>query len=502
MEKKNKTKTIASPLASIPPVVTVLGHVDHGKTTLLDAIRKTNIAEKEKGGITQKIGASKIEFINNEQRRQITFIDTPGHEAFSKMRGRGIQAGDVGILVVSSSDGVMPQTKESILYLKQANIPFIVALTKSDLPNRNPEKIKQQLIKEGVEIEAFGGNVPVIEVSAKTNTNIKELLELILLVWELNFNSSISETGSFVAIIIESKQDARVGPLATLVIKNGTLSIKDELICDGVYCRVKSIINDRGEKLKSATVGQAVEVLGFEKVPSVGSLVIKKGAEVVHEGPVKSYSASKLVMPDIRRQTIRETKPFTQDDDSHLISVILCADTLGSLEAIVSILPREVNVVLQKTGNVAPADVIFAKSTGAIILGFHIKIQPDILRLAKTEKVLMKNYMLIYELTDEIKDVLEGKQLEQKEILGVAKVVASFPYEKTKVLGIKVIEGRIAKGDRIRLLRGDNTIGESAISSLRQGKNPISKVEKGNEAGIIISPFLDFAIDDVLISLG
>ena len=265
-----------------PPVVAVLGHVDHGKTTLLDTIRKTSIAQREHGGITQKIGASSVEIEHEGKKRTITFIDTPGHEAFSLMRGRGVQAADIGLLVVSSVDGVMPQTKESIELLKASKVPFIVVLTKSDDQNKNPEKAKQQLLKEEVLLENYGGEVPVIEVSAKTNSNIKELLDLIILVFEMKIHAGFyhfSPKNPFSAIIIESKLDQKSGPRATLIVKNGTVSLRDEVSAEGITGKVKNLINDLGERKEKATVGDAVEVLGFENVPKVGSVVYKKGEE-------------------------------------------------------------------------------------------------------------------------------------------------------------------------------------------------------------------------------
>lgn len=498
-----------------PLVVAVVGHVDHGKTTLLDTIRKSNIAQREHGGITQRIGASKIEFISEGEKRAITFIDTPGHEAFSNMRGRGVMAADIGLLVVSSADGVKPQTKESIEFLKEAEIPFIVVLTKSDLPQKNPEKAKQELLKAGVLLEGYGGNVPVIEVSAKTNTNIKELLSLILLVFEMSSEGVDSLEGEkFKGVIIESKRDQRVGPVSTVVIKNGTLSVRDEISADEILGRVKSLTDTLGKRIDRATVGEAVEVLGFEKVPQVGSVVLKKGtkvgAEVAREN-FRVHSAGMVPSDQKASDANANSENFVSsprqigslDVENPLLSIIICADTLGSLEAIVNALPSQINIVSQKTGDISPADLLLAKSVSAIVLGFNIKIKPEILKLAKTEKVLAKNYSLIYELINEITDVLEGRELSLvEEILGRAKVIAEFPFEKTKVMGVVVLEGRVAKGDKIRLVRKDEVIGNSTISSLRQGKNSISKVEKGNEAGIIISPSLDFTIGDMVISHG
>lgn len=498
MDKKS-TKDDNSTQCFFPPVVAVLGHVDHGKTTLLDAIRKTSIAEKEHGGITQKIAASSIEIIHEGEKRLITFIDTPGHEAFSKMRSRGTQAADIGLLIISSTDGVMPQTKESIKLLLEAKIPFIVVLTKVDLADKITEKIKQQLSKERIILEGLGGDVPIIEVSSKTGENIKELLELILLVYDLNnhlwkerLENSLSK-----AIVIESRLDPKIGPRATIVIKNGMLKIKDEIVCEThkgneiISGRIRALINAKGQHLQSATIGDAIEVLGFEKVPPVGTLIFKKTEIIPEEKPIVIPSVSQKKELEISQNFLSE----------NILSIILCADTLGSLEAIVNSLPKKVAIILKKTGEVSPSDILLAKSANAIILGFNIKISNDILNLAKNEKVLLKNYHIIYELIDEIAEVVKGKNLViEEEILGKAKILASFPYEKTKVLGIKVLEGRIARGDRVRIKHDEKILGESAITSVRQGKSVISKVEKNGECGILISPFLDFTIGDMLIS--
>jgi translation initiation factor IF-2 len=465
-----------------PPVVTVLGHVDHGKTTLLDAIRKSNIAEREHGGITQKIGASSIEVNHEGKTRKITFIDTPGHEAFSLMRGRGVMAADIGLLIVSVTDGVMPQTKESIAHLKASKIPFIVVLTKSDLPDRNIEKAKQQLLKEQISLEGYGGDVPVIEVSAKTNSNIKELLDLILLVFDLNKTQfNFSSQNPLSGIIIESKLDPKSGPRATVIVKNGTIHVRDEIYCEGIKCKVRSLLNDLGQQLKEATVGEAVEILGFQSVPKVG-------------GVVHSTSSETLETKEEKRLKVEEL-------EEGLPSFIIVADTLGSLEAIIEALPKEIQIALQKTGDIETSDVLFAKSTNSIILGFNVKVKPDVLKLSETEKVLVRTYNLIYEMLDEIEDLLEGKRISmQEQVYGRAKILAEFPFEKTKVLGLAVLEGRVAKGDRVRLVHGEDVIGESNVTSVRQGKDQISKVEQGKECGVIISPLLDFTIGDMLIS--
>lgn len=468
-----------------PPVVSVLGHVDHGKTTLLDAIRKTSVADREHGGITQKIGASEVETVHEGIKRRITFIDTPGHEAFAKMRGRGAKAADIGILVVSSADGLMPQTKESIELLQKAHVPYIVALTKSDLPTKIPEKVKQQLVGVGVMLEGLGGDVPVIEVSAKTNHNIKELLDLILLVHDLHRPDleKISPQKPLLGIIIESKLDPKAGPRATVVVKNGKIRIRETVFNEGKSFKIRSLVNTIGKQVKQATIGDAVEVLGFADVPPVGSsltAVSTKAAEVRAEKEGKAYSP-------------------TAPEGS--LSVVLCVDSFGSLEAILAALPKDIIVISSKTGDITESDIMLAKSTGAIVLGFNVKVRPDVERLAVTEKVLVRNYTIIYEMLDELSDVLEGKRIESEEqIYGTAKIMASFPFEKTLALGLRVEEGRVARGDKVRIMRGDTSIGETTIASLRVGKEPTSKVEEGNEAGAVLASKLDFQVGDMLIS--
>lgn len=467
-----------------PPVVAVLGHVDHGKTTLLDAIRKTNVAALEHGSITQRIGASTIVIPSDGQTRAITFIDTPGHELFSLMRSRGAKAADLGMLVVSSVEGVKPQTRESIAIFQKNKIPFIVVLTKVDLPEKAVEKVKQQLIKEGVMLEGLGGDTPVIEVSAIKGKNIESLLALTLLVFDMHCLAKQKKAKDpFEAVVIESRLDPKRGSLATIVVKSGKVGVRDEVVSAGAYGRIRTLLNDQGRQVPMATVGDAVEVLGLPKELQIGEFLFKEDRD--------------------RAQTPLQPSPPTESGPLHAgehpLSVILCAETLGSLEAIVNALPKEAHIVAQKTAEPSESDVLLAKSTGAIILAFGVKTKASIAQLAKTEKVLVCSYKLIYELLDEVKEVLSGKELAVEEkVLGRAKVIAKFPYEKTHVLGVSVLEGRIAKGDRAWLMRGETVLGESAISSLRQGKQPVSKVEKGQEAGVLLSPYLDFTIGDVL----
>lgn len=488
---KNKASQDNS-LKVFPPVVAVLGHVDHGKTTLLDAIRKSSIADREKGGITQKIGASAIEIEHEGEKRWITFIDTPGHEAFNKMRGRGAQAADLSLLIVSAADGVKPQTKESIQVLKETKTTFIVVLTKSDLPTANPEKAKQELMKEGIQFEGYGGDTPVIEVSAKSGHNVKELLDLILLMFDMHkapdYAEKIAADAPLSAVVIESRLDNRAGAKATAIIKNGSMSVREEVQIDGQIFKIRTLLNTVGKPTQSATVGDAVEILGFSTVPQVGSIITDK-------------EHAQALTPKEEQQALKKELVYYRAEEHKGLSVILVADSQGSLEAIVNAFPEGIKIIQQKTGEVSEADVLMAKSTGSLLLSFNTKIKPELISFAFAEKVLLRNYEIIYEMLDEVSDALEGKlQSQMEQIYGTAKIQAKFPFEKGFAFGIAVMDGRIARGDRLRIMRGEEVVGETTINSLRVGKNPTSKVEKGHEAGLVLSGGLDIQVGDVILS--
>ena len=407
---------------------------------------------------------------------------------------------------------------------------MIVAINKVDKAPENVERVKNDLTQEGVLLEGYGGDVPFISVSAKTNTNIRELLELISLVFEMKQKPAVRDS-KLRGIVIESQLDQRSGPKATVVIKSGVLKVRDEIECEGVKARVRTIINDKGMHLNRATAGEAIEVLGFEKVPMVGGIVVSAGSQA--RGPVTQFPSvsapSSILMNDEVRaagdlssrttpspgsipfRSGQEAMPMPEDflneKEVPTLSIVLCGDNQGSLEAIVRSLPKEINIALQKTGDITTTDILLAKSINAIVLGFNVKIKTEIVKFAAQEKILLKNYKIIYELISEIKDALEGKQLSLvEEIYGRAKILASFPFEKTKVLGIRVLEGRVARGDKVRLISppagGEEIIGESTINSVRMNKNVVSKIEKGQEGGVILSPFLDFTIGDMLICHG
>lgn len=482
----------------VPPVVAVLGHVDHGKTTLLDTIRKTDVASREAGGITQRIGAYQISVPSKtSENKKITFIDTPGHEAFAKMRGRGAQVADIAILVVATNDGVMPQTIESIKHIKAAKLPFIVAATKIDLPETNLERLKKQLTKQEVKLEEYGGETPLVPVSSKSGKGIDKLLNMILLLAEL---SEVKTNGSnqFKGVIIESSLNKGKGPLATIIVKNGSLNKGDMVVTsEGIEAKIRAMLDEWGKEVITATIGMPVELMGLPKVPNVGSIVYKKEEEMI-----KVPQSQKI---EIRpRMGELENLPAEKLDIKRL-KIILKTDNIGSLEAIEeSLKSREnVQIIASGSGNITESDVIMAKSIGAIIIGFSIKPPAQVLRLSQSEKVMVKTYSIIYEMIDEIDEVAKALQSGGlEEILGEAKILATFDFKDEKVAGIKVISGRIAKGDKVKIIRDKKEIGRARIKSLRHQKDDITKAEQGKEAGAILSPKLDFSINDSIIAIG
>ena len=475
-----------------PPIVTILGHVDHGKTTLLDTIRKTNIAEKEFGGITQHIGAYQVEVA----RKKITFIDTPGHQAFAKMRSRGAKVADIAILVIAGNDGIMPQTEESLEYIKAAKIPFIVAINKIDLPDINIEKIKKRLSKMKISLEEFGGETPVIPLSAKTGKGVDKLLQMILLLAELN-QIKDDNPDNLQAVVIESSLSKNRGPLATVVVRSGSLSCGDEVICDDQEFRIRSLNDWRGKKLNKISAGETAEILGWEKVAPVGSLVLNRYQLQLAQPTEKELtvpSAPQLLkLPDGQSSSITQEK----------IKFIIKADTVGSLEAILNLLTDKVKIIHKAIGNISEADILLAKTVKAIVVGFNVKPEESVIKLASSEKVIIKTYKIIYELADEIEETIEAIRLGNLvNILGEAKIIALFPIKNEIVAGVKVIKGRIARGDQVKITRGKSELGRARIKSLRRGKEDITRAEQGIEAGVLLSQKVDILTGDSIISIG
>lgn len=475
-----------------PPIVTILGHVDHGKTTLLDNIRKSNVAAKEAGGITQHTAAYQVTI---EKHKKITFIDTPGHQAFAKMRGRGANAADIAVLVIAANDGVMPQTVESIDHIKAAGIPSIIALNKIDLPNVSIEKIKKQITKNGISLEEYGGETPLVPISAKTGQGVDKLLEMIILVAELNQIKEDSP-GMLKAIVIESELSKNRGPVATLVVRSGDLKIGEEVLCENQNFRVRAIFDWQGKNMEKASPGDPVELLGWKNLPAVGSIVYKSG-----QTEIAVRKSGVPVLRNVALNTVVENpKPETEK-----IKLAVKADTTGTLEAILEVLKEnnDIDIILSGIGIINESDIFLAKTTGSLVIGFHQKTPDSVLKLAQTEKVIIKTYDIIYQLLEEIDEVVEAiRQGNLVNILGEAKILALFLMKDQLVAGIKVVNGRIARGDQVKIVRNDVEIGRAKIKSLRHGKEDITRTDQGTEAGIILSQKIDLLTSDSIISIG
>lgn len=479
MAKKDQT-TVSK---NRPPIVAVLGHVDHGKTSLLDYIRKSHVAAGEHGGITQAIGAYQIP--------GITFIDTPGHEAFAKMRARGATVSDIAILVVSADDSVMPQTKESIRMIKEANVSMIVAINKIDMPDANVDKVKQDLARNEVQVEGFGGDIPCVAVSAKTGAGVKELLDMIKLVAEMKELKNEPDS-PLEAVVIENRVDKGKGMVATIVVKKGTLKFGVQLF-DGEkqVAKVRAMFDENGAGVAAAPPSKPVEVLGFTALPQVGSVLTDKAvAKAV--APQKQADSNGPSVADFLAAMNGKKK----------LAIIVKADVYGSLEAILEALGDDVDVVSAGVGEITDADVLLAKSTGAFVIGFNVKLKNEIEKLAQIEGVICRTYTIIYELLDELKDVIEGAMevISKERELGKGHILAEFPFNGERIAGIKVLSGRIAKGDQIKIMRAEEEIGRAKIKSVRHGKEEETKMEVGGECGILMDKDVEFALGDDIIA--
>ncbi len=459
-----------------PPIVVVLGHVDHGKTSLLDAIRKSNIAAREAGGITQAIGASVVD----HNGRKITFIDTPGHAAFTKMRGRGARVADIAILVVAQDDGVQPQTLEALQIIRDAKIPFIVAGTKADVAGVNSESLKGQLEKEQVYFEGRGGDVPFVPVSARNNTGITELLEMISLmadVAELKGDKNAPLEG----VVIESNKE-KMGPTATVIVRNGSVKVGDTIFAEKSEAKVRALFDDKGKSIREVESGFPAKVIGFSEVPPVGSK-ITQSPEALAEGP-----------PNVKKLGTFDLRRLAEDE----IPVILKAGNAGALEAIIASLPPKIVVVDSGVGEVTSSDVINAKTGNAYIFSFESKIPAEVLKLAEAEKISAQKFDIIYELLQKLDEILKKGRAEE---LGRAEIMASFPFNEKKVAGCKVLTGRISKGDSLILQRDGKEIGKARAASLRKQKLEVASVGQSEEFGVILDPQLNFQVKDILVSI-
>jgi len=475
-----------------PPVVTILGHVDHGKTTLLDYIRKSSLAEKEIGGITQRIGAYEIDTkIKGYPNSKITFIDTPGHEAFAKLRSRGANIADIALLLIDGKDGIMTQSIESIYHIKNAKIPYIVVINKIDLPEAQPEKIKNELIKYDVLVEEKGGKIPCVLVSAKTGQGVADLLETILLLASEK-NLTFDEKVKPEVYLIETKKEKR-GVVVSAIIKNGHLKVGDVFFEGEKSKKIRAMFNDLGKPIKEVYPSTPFTFLGYESLPEVGTLLSFNP----QSSPKKEEKSSK--------KTIDKTLLLKPQEEKKLF-LILKADSFGSLEAIENALAKIENceVVLKSVGDITRSDIFLAKTVKGIVIGFAVSVPADVVNLAKQEKVIIKNYQIIYELLEELKEVskiLKEKEQKEKSIKGEAKILATFLIEGEKVYGVSVTKGKINLGDPMEVYRNEKLIGKTKLVSLKIRAKRVLEVKKGEEAGMIFSPPLDITIGDMVKSI-
>ena len=486
-----------------PPIVSVLGHIDHGKTTLLDAIRKSHLADREAGGITQGIAAYQADLGG----RRITFIDTPGHKAFTGMRARGAEVTDIAILVVAADDGVMAQTVEAIDHIKAAGVPMIVAINKVDKPNADLSKVLNDLAQQGLTPEAWGGETIAVEVSALQNQNIEELLEMILLVAEME-DLRADPKRDFEAVVIESHLSSGRGPVATAVVKDGTLREKDWAVAGSTYGRVKALLDGARNRVPEAHPGEAVEILGFNEVPPVGSAVsVVKNQNEARRASAPAKPEAKSETDEARPMTLEEF--FGETEETQTLQVILKAATTGGLEAAkyeISALATEgieIGFLLAGVGGISESDVILASTVAGEcpVVGFGVKADAKAMKVADREGIPILTYEIIYELVDEISRIVKralGPEYVETQV-GVAEVRDTFKVPTGMVAGCAVIDGRIERSARIRVMRGDEELHVGDIASLRRFEDDVREVEAGRECGIRVRDFDDVQVGDRLI---
>ncbi len=487
-----------------PPVVTVLGHVDHGKTSLLDAIRKTHVTEREAGGITQHIGAYQVKV--NDQR--ITFLDTPGHEAFTAMRARGAQVTDLAVLVVAADDGVMPQTLEAIDHARAAEVPIVVAISKIDLADAKPDRVKQQLAEREVTIEEYGGDVICVPVSAKTEEGLQELLENILVaaeVLELRANPDRPALGT----VIEAQMDHTRGPTATVLVEAGTLRVADVIVVGGTWGRVKAMFNERGRRIKAAGPGEPAAVLGLQDVAQAGEVfrVVpdeKTARQIIVQRLREKEAAALHVRPRVTLDTL-----FGEISAGKVkeLNLILKTDVQGSIEPIRQALEKlttdqvRVKVIHGASGSVTEADVMLAIASKGIIIGFNTRVEPGAQHLIELEGVDLRQHSVIYNVTEEVQKALQGMlEPTYKEVVtGHAEVRQVFQLRRrAQVAGCYVRDGAVTRNDLVRVLRGEEALSETKIASLRRFQDDVREVQAGFECGVGLEGFTDFQEGDVL----
>ncbi len=496
-------------LQARPPVVTIMGHVDHGKTTLLDAIRNARVVATEAGGITQHIGAYQVDV---EDGRKITFLDTPGHEAFTAMRARGAKVTDIAVLVVAADDGVMPQTKESISHARAAEVPIVVAVNKVDLADANVDRVKGELAQEGLQPEDWGGSTQFAEVSAKTQQNLEDLLEKVLLVADLELeglkaNPDAEASGP----IIESRLDVGRGPVATMLVQRGTLKVGDAVVAGDAYGRVKALFDYNGERRESAAPGEPIEILGFDKPPGAGELarvvandreareVANRRGERLRREQLASAPSAGVSLEGLFEQL--------QAGEVSDLNLIVRGDVVGSVEAVVSELSKfehsevRLNVIAQGVGAITQNDIMLASASDALIVGFNVRPNAEARELASREGVEIRTYDVIYKLTEDIEQALVGKlaAVTTEETIGEAEVRALFRVSRLgTIAGCMVTDGVVRRNASVRVIREGAVIYTTTIAQLKRFKDDVREVAEGFECGILLDGFNDVKEGDVL----
>ena len=494
-------------LAARPPVVTIMGHVDHGKTTLLDAIRQAAVVETEAGGITQHIGA--YQTAHND--RKITFLDTPGHEAFTALRARGAKVADIAVLVVAANDGVMPQTRESIAHARAAEMPIVVAVNKVDLPEANTERVRTELTAEGLQPEEWGGTIQFSDVSAREKSNLDDLLEKVLLVADAELELTANPNAEASGPIIESRLDVGRGPVATMLVQRGTLRVGDAIVAGDAHGKVRALQNYRGEKIKEARPGDPVEIIGFDKPPPAGELarVVENDRQARHLAQVRAERLRREQRATQSKRGVSLETLFSEFQTGAVqeLKLVLKADVQGSLEAALNELSKidhsevGVNVIHKDVGGITANDVNLAAASDALVVGFNVRPNAEARQLAEREGVEIRTYRVIYQLTEEIEQALVGmlRPVSHEETTGEAEVRALFRVSRLgTIAGCMVTSGVIRRGGKVRVIRDGTVVIETSISQLKRFKDDVREVQEGFECGILLEGFNDVKEGDVL----
>jgi translation initiation factor IF-2 len=496
----------AEDLVDRPPVVTIMGHVDHGKTSLLDAIRETEVAAGEAGGITQHIGAYQV----HKDEKTITFLDTPGHAAFTAMRARGAKVTDVAVVVVAADDGVMPQTKEAIDHARAADVPMLIAVNKIDKEGANPEKVRTELAQEGISPEEWGGDTVFCEVSAKTHEGLDNLLDMILLVTELEeLGANPDAPGS--GTVIESQLDPGRGPVVTVLVQRGTLKVGDSLVGGPQWGRVRAMHDFTGARVEAAGPGMPVEVLGFDGVSDAGEFVQAvendRRARQLAQERGNRLKTEALARRQARKVSLDEVFARVQEGDIKELNIVLKADVAGSLEALqdeIAKVPQErvaINIIHSQTGGINESDVMLASASEAIIIGFNVRPLADARRAGVSEGVDIRTYSVIYKITEDLRNAMEGllEAIEVEEAVGEAEVKQTFKASKVgRIAGCIVTEGKASRTAGVRLVRQGTVVWTGKLGSLRRFKDNVQEVEEGQECGVVLDGYADVKEEDVL----